>query len=299
MVVVLGGEQAVKRTPVVFLHGLWLNTSSWMAWAELFDSRGFLSVVLGWPDGPADGSGTRQEFDEVGLDLLIDHCAAAVAALGTAPVIVGHSVGGLVAQHLVTAGVGRAGVAIAPVPVDGVPLPDVTTGLPPTPAGGTAGRAPTMSHERFRTHVANTVGARESQFLYERHVMAAPRRLLADLAGAGGTRRGRRAVADVGNACRGPLLLISGQEDRIVPDAATRAVYKQYGDTTAVTDLKQFPDRAHSLVVDSGWRAVADHVLDWLAAQGVHATVPDDAPPARSPAGFAGQPAQSVAQGGP
>lgn len=78
-------------------------------------------------------------------------------------------------------------------------------------------------------------------------------------------------MADVGNARRGPLLLISGQEDRLVPDAATRAVYRQYGDTAAVTDLKQFADRAHSLVIDSGWRLVADYVLDWLEERGIRA----------------------------
>jgi hypothetical protein len=48
-------------------------------------------------------------------------------------------------------------------------------------------------------------------------------------------------------------------------------VYKLYGDSRAVSDLKQFADRGHSMVVDGGWRAVADHVLGWLEAQGVHA----------------------------
>jgi non-heme chloroperoxidase len=38
-----------------------------------------------------------------------------------------------------------------------------------------------------------------------------------------------------------------------------------------VTDLKQFPDRGHSLVIDPGWRAVADATLDWLAGQDIAA----------------------------
>jgi hypothetical protein len=127
-----------------------------------------------------------------------------------------------------------------------------------------------LSTQQFHQVFANTVAAEESERLYERYVVPAPYRLLADL-GCGGAVRSRRAVADVGNAGRGPLLLVSGQEDRLVPDSATRAVYKQYGDTTAVTDLKQFADRAHSLVIDSGWRFVADYVLGWLNERGIPA----------------------------
>ena len=43
--------------------------------------------------------------------------------------------------------------------------------------------------------------------------------------------------------------------------------FKQYRDSTAVTELRQFPERGHSLTMDSGWRDVADAVLDWLKAQ--------------------------------
>ena len=49
----------------------------------------------------------------------------------------------------------------------------------------------------------------------------------------------------------------------------TRSAYKLYGDSSAVTELKQFPDRGHSLVVDHGWRTVAEYVLRWLSEQGI------------------------------
>lgn len=83
--------------------------------------------------------------------------------------------------------------------------------------------------------------------------------------------RGPHTVVDVGNADRGPLPLISGQEDPPAPDAVTRAVYERYGDSTAVTDLRQPTDRVHSPVVDNGWRFVADHVLDRLDERGFRA----------------------------
>ncbi|MEV0440475.1 alpha/beta fold hydrolase [Streptomyces spectabilis] len=264
----------MKRTPVLFIHGVWLRAQSWEPWVERFRSRGFHAVAPGWP-GEADtvrgpSASSPDARDGVGLDALIDHYAGIVRSFGTAPVVVGHSVGGLIAQHLVAAGVGRAAVAISPAPVNGVPLPALPARLTCPVRHGRAGRSVCLSPEEFRHVFANTVAAEESGRLYKRYVVPAPARLLTDL-GYGGAVRSPRAVADVGNAGRGPLLLVSGQEDRLVPDAATRAVYKQYGDTTAVTDLKQFADRAHSLVIDGGWRSVADHVLVWLSERGVRA----------------------------
>ena len=77
------------------------------------------------------------------------------------------------------------------------------------------------------------------------------------------------AKVDTGNMDRGPLLLISGTADHTVPDVVTRSTLKQYRDSTAVTELRQFEGRGHSLTIDSGWREVASAVLDWLADQGL------------------------------
>ena len=62
----------------------------------------------------------------------------------------------------------------------------------------------------------------------------------------------------------GPLLLIAGEKDHIVPPVVTRATLKQYRRSPAVTELKQIAGRGHSLCIDSGWREVADTALGWL-----------------------------------
>ncbi|WP_320774709.1 alpha/beta hydrolase [Streptomyces sp. CRN 30] len=267
----------MNRTPVVFIHGVWLHALSWEAWVERFASRGFLTVAPGWP-GEATAARTVRAAPETlaGLDLatLTDHYAGIVRSFDVPPVLIGHSVGGLIAQHLIGADVGRAAVAIAAAPVNDVLLPGAPVPLwRPDQNGGTgADRTVPLSPRTFHQVFANTVSRAESDRLFERYGMPAPRRLLADL-GCASTPRSPRAGADTGNAGRGPLLLISGQEDRLVPDSVTRTVYKQYGDSTAVTDLKQFADRAHSLVIDGGWRFVADYVLGWLEDRGVRALV--------------------------
>ena len=71
------------------------------------------------------------------------------------------------------------------------------------------------------------------------------------------------------NEHRGPLLLIAGGRDNTVPETVTRATLKQYRHSDAVTDLVEFPDRGHSVTIDSGWRDVADTALAWLRKQGL------------------------------
>ncbi|MBZ9641666.1 alpha/beta hydrolase [Streptomyces sp. PSKA30] len=263
----------MNHTPVVFIHGTWLHPLSWESWAERFASRGFLAFTPGWPGEAVAVREMRKSSETLagtGLDVLTDHYAEIVQSFEIAPVIVGHSVGGLIAQHLIGANIGRAAVAIAPTPINDIPLPASPARL------WTPGRADdteqlvSLTPEQFHRAFANTATAEESGRLFERYVVPTSRRLLADLGYAGAV-RSPRAVVDVGNANRGPLLLISGQEDLLVPDSVTRAVYKEYGDSTAVTDLKQFADRAHSLIIDSGWRFVADYVLGWLDECGLRA----------------------------
>ncbi|QDO37422.1 alpha/beta hydrolase [Streptomyces sp. RLB3-17] len=262
----------MNHTPVVFIHGTWLHALSWESWVERFANRGFLAFAPGWPGEAAAAWEMRRSeaLAGIGLDVLTDHYAKIVRSFETAPVIVGHSVGGLIAQHLVGANIGRAAVAIAPAPINDIPLPAPPARLWTPGQADAADQLVSLSPEQFHHAFANTMGAEESLRLFERYVVPTPHRLLADL-GCAGAVRSPRAVVDAGNADRGPLLLISGQEDLLVPDSVTRAVYKQYGDSTAVTDLKQFPDRAHSLVIDSGWSFVADYVLGWLDERGLRA----------------------------
>ncbi|MFE9611718.1 alpha/beta hydrolase [Streptomyces sp. NPDC006012] len=294
----------MTRIPVILIHGPWLHALSWRSWADRFTSHGFDVIAPGWPGEPATVGEARRlpeaTLRQLGLDALTDHYARIVRSCDTPPVIIGHSVGGLVAQHLLGAGLGRAAVAIAPAPIAGVPPVTAFTGqggyssvpgVPGSPASGSpasgspepgspasgdrAGEAgPVMlSAEQFRDSFAGAVPEEESTELFRHYVIPSSRRLLSDLGEVDGRPHPRRVV-DTGNAERGPLLLVSGQEDRMVPDDVTRAVYKLYGDSTAPSDLKQFPDRAHSLTIDKGWRAVADHVLAWLAGHGIHGDQP-------------------------
>jgi hypothetical protein len=58
--------------------------------------------------------------------------------------------------------------------------------------------------------------------------------------------------------------LIASGKDNTVPESVTRSTLKQYRHSSAVTDIRTFEDRGHSLIIDSGWREIADISLAWL-----------------------------------
>lgn len=212
--------------------------------------------VPGWPGEAETAAEARRDparHGDLGLAALRGYYTEVVRSFDIPPVLIGHSAGGLIAQQVLNAGGGQAAVALAPL-----------TRLRP-PWDGAPGSV-SLTRARFRSAVCNAVGEAEADVLFEKYAVPAPDRLSADLGP--GPEAAPIDSASVA-AGRGPLLLVSGQEDRMVEDSATRAAYKLYGDLVAVTDLKQFADRGHSLVFDSGWRAVADHVLAWLADNGV------------------------------
>jgi esterase/lipase len=125
-----------------------------------------------------------------------------------------------------------------------------------------------LTQKEFRFGFGNAVSQEESDALYEQWTIPSPAKPLFQAAAANFSLHSEAAV-DTGNTTRGPLLLISGLEDHTVPDVVTRSTLKQYRNSTAVTQLRQFEGRGHSLTIDSGWRDVAQAVLAWLHEQGL------------------------------
>src|SRR5439155_74421 len=94
---------ASGRTPVVFIHGLWLLPSSWDRWAALFEEAGFSAVQPGWPDDPAtvaDAKAHPEVFAGKSVGQVADHFSGVVRRLANKPAVIGHSFGGLMAAGL-------------------------------------------------------------------------------------------------------------------------------------------------------------------------------------------------------
>jgi pimeloyl-ACP methyl ester carboxylesterase len=258
--------------PVVFVHGLWLHHTSWSNWVELYRGAGYAPVAPPWPGEPDTVEESRANpvsMGGYGVGEVVDHYAKVIAGLDAKPIVIGHSFGGVIAQILLAQGVASAAVAIDAAPIKGVlPLPVSSLRVASLALRNPANRRGTvaLTPEQFRYGFTNTRSAEESAELYERCVMPSPGRPLFQAAFANFNPNAATKV-DVRNATRGPLLLTAGGRDHTVPLVTTRATYKLYRNSPAVTELKLFPDRDHSLAVNSDWREVADATLTWLKEQ--------------------------------
>jgi pimeloyl-ACP methyl ester carboxylesterase len=267
------------KPPVVFIHGLWLHSTSWQPWADLFAAAGHATYTPEWPGASESIEETRANPDRQankGLAEIIGHHADLVQSLGSKPILIGHSFGGLIVQSLMGESLGAAGVAIDPAQIRGVlPLPIAQLRSAGAILGNPLNRrkAVKLSEAQFRYGFTNAVSEAESKELYDRWMIPSPARPLFEAATANFNPHSPAKV-DTHNSTRGPLLLISGTQDHTVPDVVTRSAYKLYRHSTAVTELKQV-DRGHSLTVDSGWREVADTAMNWLDAQGILMAKPD------------------------
>ncbi len=257
---------ATKVQPVVFIHGLWLLPSSWERWAKVFEDAGYTALTPGWPDDPdtVEAANANPEvFAHKSVGQVADHFDKVVSGLTKKPVIIGHSFGGLLVQILAGRGLSAATVAIDPAPFRGVlPLPvsALKSAWPVLGNPANRNRAVPLTFEQFRFGFANAVSEKEAQELYDTFAVPASGRPLFQAATAN-LNPWTEAKVDTRNPKRGPLLIISGEKDNTVPWAIANASFKQQRRNPGVTEIVEMPNRGHALVIDSGWREVADKSL--------------------------------------
>jgi pimeloyl-ACP methyl ester carboxylesterase len=260
---------ATDRTPVVFIHGLWLLPHSWDRWAAVFDEAGYVPLTPGWPDDPetvAEAKAHPEVFAHKTIGQVADHYADVIGKLKKKPAVIGHSFGGLITQIIAGRGLSAVAVAIDPAPFRGVlPLPFSALRAASPVLGNPANRnrAIPLTYEQFRYAFANVVSEEEAKELYETFAVPAPGAPIFQAA-AENLNPWTEAKVDTKNPDRGPLLIISGEKDHTVPPAIAKASYNQQKDNKGVTEIVEIPNRGHSLVIDNGWRDVADKALAFV-----------------------------------
>lgn len=259
--------------PVVFVHGLWMHATSWRPWLDLFTERGYAPVAPLWPGEAETVTTTRAEaakMEGVGIKDVTDHFAAAISALPTKPIVVGHSFGGLVAQQLLARGLARAGVALAPTQFKGIyglPLVQLESALPVLARPWLYGKTWSHSRDSYAKSFASAVSRDESDRIFDELTIPAPCRPLFQAASANLMPRSQAGLDT--KAERGPLLLVAGSVDRIVPASTVQAAYNVWKkENSGVTEVHVIDKRGHSFPADSGWRSAAELTLDFLARNG-------------------------------
>ena len=265
----LDRANATGKTPVVFIHGLWLLPSSWDRWRPVFEAAGYATLSPGWPDDPNtvdDANRHPEVFAHKTVGQVADHFQDVIAKLSKKPAIIGHSFGGLLTQILAGRGLSAASVAIDPAPFRGVlplPISALKSASPVLGNPANHGRAVPLSYEQFRYAFANAVTEDEAHELYSTYAVPAAGAPLFQAATAN-LNPWTEVKVKTKNPERGPLLILDGEKDHTVPWAIANASFKRQQRNEGVTEIVKVPDRGHSLTIDHGWREVADLALDFV-----------------------------------
>jgi non-heme chloroperoxidase len=255
--------------PVVFVHGLWLLPSSWDRWRTVFEEAGYATLAPGWPDDPntvEEANRHPEVLAHKSIGDISDHFGDVINRLTRKPAIIGHSFGGLLTQILAGRSLSAVSVAIDPAPFRGVlplPISALKSAAPVIGNPANHGRAVPLTYEQFRFAFANAVSEEEAKELYVTFAVPGSGVPLFQAATAN-LNPWTEAKVRSKNPDRGPLLIIDGEKDHTVPWAIANASYKKQRRNPGVTEIVKIPDRGHSLIIDHGWRDVADTALSFV-----------------------------------
>ena len=258
-----------SKGTIVLIHGLWLSSRSWEHWVDRYAEAGYQVIAPGWPSMDVDVEVLRKDptvMNGLGVVEVADRYETLLRSMDTPPILMGHSLGGLVVQILLDRGLGSAGVAIHPAPPRGVlhlSISSMRSWAPVLTKPANRKRTVSLTPKQWHYIFTNTMSVQDSKAAYARYHVPAPGRPLFQIAAAT-INPGAATKVNFDNAERAPLLLIAGGADHTVPAAMVRENLKRYRKSTAVTDLHEYPDRSHFTAGSPGWEEVADYALAWV-----------------------------------
>lgn len=258
---------------IVFIHGMFQNARSWDKWIAYFTERGYRCIAPSWPAHEGEPSQLRANppasLGELSLDDVIAAMESAVIAAGGSsaelaerPIVIGHSVGGLLAQIFAARNLVSYAVPISPV----APNMMMTLDWPffknvTAIANPLAGNEPfEQTPEKFHADFCNTLSEAEARQAFEETATHDSRNVLRGCLGPSG-----HIDLDMPHV---PMLFISGKEDRIIPTELVEKNSKAHSDEIGgrIT-YREFPGRSHFICGERGWEEVASHIADWLQSQ--------------------------------
>lgn len=247
---------------IVFIHGMFQNDKSWGNWINYFEQLGYTCIAPAWPMHDGEPRDLRESppagLGDLRLDQVIMKMADVVNGLDEKPIVIGHSVGGLITQILANRDLVSMGVAICPVAPNRMLSLDwdffknsikITNPF--------KGDEPMYTDlESFHTNFCNTLDDDAAAKAFEETATHDSRNILRECMLSAG-----EVDLDLPHA---PLLFIGAGEDKIIPCPLVEKNAKAWTDKTSITTYKQFYNRSHYICGEPKWDEVADYIAEWI-----------------------------------
>lgn len=256
--------EKIQSKIIVFITGAFVSNDCWNEWITHFQARGYQTFAPAWPNKDAPACTLRQSqpnpaIAALRLEHLTTYFKKFVAALPQKPILIGHSMGGLITQLLIQEGLAVAGVAIHSLQPQGIftfKFSFYKAGWPALGYFTNASKSYLMSFTEWQYAFTNGMPFETQKDGYYNLLIPESKRVVRDAATSA-------AKVDFTKA-HAPLLFIAGSKDHFIPASLNYTNYKKYSDTQSITDYKEFPGRNHFVLGQPGWQEIADHIVNWL-----------------------------------
>lgn len=257
----------MKTKTILFVTGAFVSNSCWDDWKTYFYSKGYETHAPAWPykDAPAAELRARRPNDtdlaHLTLDELVDHYVKIAASFPEKPIVIGHSLGGLITQILVNKDLAAAAVAIHPVPPQGVfpyEFSFLKAGWKALGFLTSLDKTYLMSFEDWQYAFVNGMPLEYQKEQYEKLTIPESKRV---------ARGGLTSAAHVDfEKSHPPLLITAGSEDNIIPPHLNHRNFERYKKNGSVLEYREFEGRNHNVLGQPIlWKEDADYILDWIA----------------------------------
>jgi pimeloyl-ACP methyl ester carboxylesterase len=247
---------------IIFIHGMFQNPKSWDNWIAFFTDRGYNCIAPPWPKHEGEPADLRnyppEGLGDLELKTIIDNFETLIRVQDEPPILIGHSVGGLIVQLMVAKGLADLGVAIASVAPNAMLAFDwgfmKNSALITNPLKGNELFYTDL--ESFHESFCNTMSMEDTKVAFEETATHDSRNVLRDCMGEDG-----QIDTEMPHS---PLLFIGAEKDEIIPTELCKRNSEAYNDEISITNYKEFANRGHWICGQKGWQEVAGYIADWL-----------------------------------
>lgn len=238
-----------QRPPILFVHGMLAGAWLWESYLGWFAARGYPSFAINLRGRP--GGRPVKDLGRVGIVDFVADAYDATRHLGL-PVVVGHSMGGLIAQKLAESGVVRAAVLIASAPPRGISVASPRLVRTQLKYAWTLARSRPIEATRADSDalVFTRIPEPDRDALQSRFVPDS---------GRAGREISLGSVSVDARRVRCPVLVVTGADDQFVVPRVARALAAKYG-----AELVELPGHAHMVPLEPGWERGASDIDAWL-----------------------------------